>query len=195
MRAGNLNINYMLRLTEKYKKEVIPAMKQKFGYRNTMAVPKIEKVVVNTGYGRQVADKTNDEQKKIVDFILDDLSLICGQRAIKTYAKKAISGFKIREGMPIGAKVSLRGKKMTDFLERLIHLVLPRTRDFKGIPSESVDKQSNLTIAIKEHIVFPEILSEKAKNIFGLEITVVTTAKTQAEALELLKLMGFPIKH
>jgi len=195
MRAGNLNINYMLRLTEKYKKEVIPAMKQKFGYRNIMAVPKIEKVVVNTGYGRQVADKTNDEQKKIVDFILDDLSLICGQRAIKTYAKKAISGFKIREGMPIGAKVSLRGKKMTDFLERLIHLVLPRTRDFKGIPSESVDKQSNLTIAIKEHIVFPEILSEKAKNIFGLEITVVTTAKTQAEALELLKLMGFPIKH
>jgi len=184
----------MLRLQEKYKKEAISAMMEKFGYKSSMAVPKIEKVVINTGYGRQVAGKTNDEQKKIADFILEELGLICGQRAVKTYAKKAISSFKLRQGMPIGAKVNLRGKKMTDFLERLIYLTLPRTRDFKGISSKSIDKQSNLTIAVKEHITFPEILPEKARDIFGLEITVVTTAKNKEEALELFKLLGFPIK-
>jgi len=184
----------MLRLQEKYKKEAISAMMEKFGYKSSMAVPKIEKVVINTGYGRQVAGKTNDEQKKIADFILEELGLICGQRAVKTYAKKAISSFKLRQGMPIGAKVNLRGKKMTDFLERLIYLTLPRTRDFKGISSESIDKQGNLTIAVKEHITFPEILPEKARDIFGLEITVVTTAKNKEEALELFKLLGFPIK-
>ncbi|MDP1538619.1 MAG: 50S ribosomal protein L5 [bacterium] len=184
----------MLTLQEKYKQKVVPAMQEKFGYRNTMAVPKLKKVVVNTGYGREVSGKTNEEQKKIVDSILEDFSLICGQRAVKTYAKKAISSFKIREGMPIGVKVNLRGKKMTDFLERLIHITLPRTRDFNGVPSESIDKQGNLTIAIKEHIAFPEILPEKARNIFGLEITIVTTAKNQEEALELFKLLGFPIK-
>lgn len=182
------------RLTEKYKKEVIPAMKEKFGYKSIMAVPKIEKVIVNSGYGREVVDRTNEEQKKIVDSILENLSLICGQRAVKTYAKKAISSFKIRQGMPIGAKVTLRGKKMTDFLEKIIHLVLPRTRDFKGISPDSVDKQGNLTIGVKEHIVFPEILPEKTRNIFGLEITVVSTAKSRKEALELFKLLGFPIK-
>lgn len=182
-----------MQLQDKYKKEVIPAMMGRFGYKNPMAVPKIEKVVINTGYGRQMADKTNDEQKKIADFILGDLNLICGQRAVKTYAKKAISGFKIRQGMSIGAKVTLRSKKMTDFLERLIHLVLPRVRDFKGISSGSIDKQGNLTIAIKEHIVFPEILPEKVKNIFGLEITIVSTAKNKEEALELFKLLGFPV--
>ena len=184
----------MLRLQEKYKKEAISAMMEKFGYKSSMAVPKIEKVVINTGYGRQVAGKTNDEQKKIADFILEELGLICGQRAVKTYAKKAISSFKLRQGMPIGAKVNLRGKKMTDFLERLIYLTLPRTRDFKGISSESIDKQGNLTIAVKEHITFPEILPEKVRDIFGLEITVVTTAKNKEEALELFKLLGFPIK-
>ena len=192
MRRGNLA--FMMSLAEKYKKEAIPAMKEKFGYKSVMAVPKIEKVVVNSGYGRQVASATNDEQKKIADYVLENLGLICGQKAVKTYAKKAISGFKIRQGMPIGAKASLRGKKMTDFLERLIHLVLPRTRDFKGISADSVDKQGNLTIGVKEHIVFPEILPEKARNIFGLEITVTTTAKSKEEALELFKLLGFPIR-
>jgi len=169
-------------------------MKEKFGYKSVMAVPKIEKVVVNSGYGRQVASGTGEEQKKIADYVLENLSLLCGQKAVKTYAKKAISGFKIRQGMPIGAKVSLRGRKMTDFLERLIHLVLPRTRDFKGISAASVDRQGNLTIGVKEHIVFPEILPEKARNIFGLEITVTTTAKSKEEALELFKLLGFPIQ-
>jgi large subunit ribosomal protein L5 len=186
--------NMITKLSEKYNTEVIPEMMKKFGYKNKMAVPKIEKVVVNTGFGRQIAGKTTEEQKKITDFILEDLSLICGQRAVKTLAKKSIASFKIRQGLPIGAKVTLRGRKMRDFLERLIHLALPRSRDFKGIEPESVDKRGNLTIAIKEHIAFPEILPEKAKNIFGLEITVVTTAKTREEGLELLKLLGFPIK-
>lgn len=191
MWSGDIN---MLRLLDKYKQEVIPQMIEKFGYKNPMAVPKIEKVVVNTGFGRQISGKTNDEQRKIGEFILEDIGIISGQRAVKTCAKKSIAGFKTRKGMPVGAKVTLRGKKMTDFLERLIHLVFPRTRDFQGIEPKSVDKGGNLTIAIKEHITFPEILPEKAKNIFGLEVTVVTTAKTREEGLELLKLLGFPIK-
>lgn len=185
----------MIRLSEKYTKEAIPGMMEKFGYKNRMAVPKIEKVVVNTGYGRQIAGRTNDEQKKIIESFLEDITLICGQKAVKTCAKKAISGFKIRQGMPIGAKVTLRGKRMIDFLERLIYLTFPRTRDFKGIPSQSLDEKGNLTIAVKEHITFPEILPEKVRNIFGLEITVVTTAKSKEEGLELFKLLGFPIKH
>lgn len=184
----------MIRLKDKYTTEVVPKMMEKFSYKNKMAVPKIEKAVVNTGFGRQVVDKTVEEQKKLVNFILEDLSLICGQRAVRTYAKKDIASFKIRKGMPIGAKVTLRRKKMIDFLEKLIHIALPRTRDFQGITSESIDKQGNLTIGIKEHIVFPEILPEKAKNIFDLEITVVTNAKSREEGLELLKLLGFPIK-
>ncbi len=184
----------MQRLIDKYNTEVIPGMMQKFGYKSRMAVPRIEKTVVNTGYGREVAGKSNEEQKKLSDFIAGELGLICGQKAVKTYAKKAISSFKIREGMAIGAKVTLRGKRMRDFIERLIHLVLPRTRDFKGIPINSVDKQGNLTVAIKEHIAFPEIMPEKAKNIFGLEITVVTTAKKKEEALELFRLLGFPMQ-
>ncbi|OGZ18780.1 MAG: 50S ribosomal protein L5 [Candidatus Nealsonbacteria bacterium RBG_13_42_11] len=184
----------MIHLIEKYNTEVIPAMMQKFGYKNKMAVPKIVKVVVNTGFGREVAGKAVEEQKKIAEFIAAELTLICGQRAVKTLSKKSIASFKIREGMALGAKVTLRGKKMVDFLERLIHLVLPRTRDFKGIERKSMDRNGNLNVAVREHIVFPEILPEKAKNIFGLEVTVVTTAKKQEEGLELLKLLGFPIK-
>lgn len=184
----------MFRLQEKYKKEVIPQMIEKFGYKNNMAVPKIEKVVINTGFGRQITEKTSEEQKKFTNFILEELALIGGQKPILTRAKKAISSFKTREGMPLGVKVTLRRKKMTDFLERLIHFVLPRTRDFRGIPAESTDKDGNLTIAIKEHIAFPEILPERAKDIFGLEITIVTTAKNKEEGLELLRLLGFPIK-
>ena len=185
----------MIHLQDKYKKEVIPQMKERFGYGNTMAVPKIEKVVINTGFGRLVSGKTSEEQKKIYRPILEDLATICGQCPILTKAKKSIAGFKIREGMPIGAMVTLRRKMMHDFLERLIHIVLPRSRDFRGIDPKSVDKEGNLTVAIKEHISFPEILPERAKTIFGLELTVVTTAKNREEGLELLKLLGFPIKN
>ena len=183
------------KLKEKYTKEVIPAMMKKFGYKNVMAVPKVEKVVVNTGFGKMIVSKTSDEQKKTFKLIFDDLASICAQKPILTKAKKSISGFKIREGMSIGAKVTLRGRKMYDFLERVIHIALPRFRDFRGIDLKSLDKEGNLTIAIKEHIVFPEVSSEKAKNIFGFEITVVTTAKNREESIELLKLLGFPMKH
>lgn len=184
----------MLRLKEKYKKEVISAMQEKFGYKNKMAVPKIERVVINTGFGRLIADKTSEEQKKTYKAILDDLALICGQRPILTKAKKSIAGFKTREGMFIGAMNTLRGGKMYNFLDRIIHIALPRSRDFQGINEKSFDKKGNLTIAIKEHIIFPEILPEKIKTIFGFEITIVTTAKNREKGIELLKLMGFPIK-
>lgn len=184
----------MSHLLEKYKKEVIPLMMQKFGFKNPMAVPKIEKVVVNTGFGRLVAGKTAEEQRKTQDFILEDLDLICGQKIMLKKAKKSISSFKIREGMIIGAAVTLRKKKMYDFLERLISIALPRSRDFQGIDPKSFDKKGNLTIGIKEHIAFPEVSPEKSKNIFGLEIIVVTNAKNQTEGIELLRAMGFPIK-
>jgi len=184
----------ILHLQEKYKKEVISQMMEKFGYRNEMAVPKIEKVTVNTGFGRLVSGKTSDEQKKIYEAILNDLISISGQRAILTKAKKAVSAFKIRENQLIGVKVTLRGRRMYDFLERLIHITLPRSRDFQGIDEKSFDKQGNLTIGIKEHICFPEISPEQVKNIFGLEVTVVTNARSREEGLELLRLMGFPIK-
>lgn len=185
----------MLRLKEKYTKEAIPAMDGKFSYKNVMAVPKIEKVILNSSFGRLITGKTSEEQKKVVDNILDDLSLIAGQRAVITKAKKAISGFKVRKGMPIGAKITLRKKKMHDFLDRLIHLALPRTRDFRGIDPKSIDKEGDLTIGIKEQISFPEISPEKTRFIFGFEVTIVTSAKKREEGLELLKLLGFPIKE
>ena len=184
----------VIKLKEKYQKEVIPQIMERFGYKNAMAVPSIEKVVVNTGFGRQITGKTGEEQKKIYEGIVNDLSLICGQRPVLTGARKSIAGFKTRKGMPIGARVTLRGGKMYDFLERVIHITLPRSRDFRGINSQSIDQAGNLTIAIKEQIAFPEISPEKTKSIFGFEITVVTTAKNKEEGLELLKLLGFPIK-
>ncbi|MDD5145813.1 MAG: 50S ribosomal protein L5 [Candidatus Pacebacteria bacterium] len=182
------------KLEEKYKKEVIPAMMEKFGYKNPMAVPKIKKAVLNTGFGREVAGKASEEQKKIPAFITEDLAQITGQKPILKKAKKSISSFKIREGLVIGAAVTLRKKMMWDFLERLINITLPRSRDFQGIDSKAFDKNGNLTIGLKEHINFPEVSPEKAKNIFGLEITVVTNAKNKEKGIGLLKLMGFPIK-
>ena len=184
-----------MQLPEKYTKEAIPAMMEKFGLKNTMAVPKIEKVVINAGFGKLISGKTSEEQKKFYQAILDDLSLICGQKPQITVAKKSISGFKVRKGMPVGARVTLRSQRMYDFLERLIHIGLPRSRDFGGISLKSFDRKGNLTIGIKEQIVFPEILPERAKNIFGLEITIVTTAKNKEKGIELLRLLGFPIKQ
>ena len=181
-------------LQEKYKKEIMPAMKEKFGYKNEMAIPKIEKVTVNTGFGRQIVAKTSDERKKFIEGIEEDLALICGQKPVKTEAKKAIASFKVREGMILGCKVTLRGKKMYNFIDRLIHLTLPRTRDFKGIALKSVDQNGNLSLAIKEHIAFPEVLPEKIRNIIGIEVTITTTAKNKEEGLELFKLIGIPFK-
>jgi len=178
----------MIGLKEKYTKEVIPAMRKKFGYKNNLAVPKVVKVVVNTGIGKALKDK------KMQEAIAKDLALITGQKPVSTLARGAISGFKIRKGMKVGLKVTLRGKKMYEFLERLIGTAIPRIRDFRGLPEKSIDKEGNLTVGIKEHIVFPEIAHEDVKTIFGLEVTVVTNAKDRKEAIELFKLLGFPIK-
>ncbi len=184
-----------MKLKDKYQKEVIPAMRERFGYKNPMAVPRIRKVVVNTGFGKLVTEKSIDEQKKAADAILEDLSMICGQRAVLTKARGSISGFKVRKGSSIGAKVTLRGKRMDEFLERLIHVILPRSRDFQGLRSDSLDSQGNLTIGIEEHIFFPEISPEKTRHIFGLEITIGTNAKTKEEGLRLLRLLGFPMRE
>lgn len=194
MRSGNLVFKFMSELTKKYKEKVIPAMMQKFGYKSSMAVPRISKVVINTGFGRAIAGKTTDEQKKFQEAVLQDITLIAGQRANLRNAKKSISSFKIREGQGIGVSCTLRKSRMYDFLERFINVVLPRSRDFQGINSKSMDSKGNLTFGIKEHIAFPEISPEKARSIFGLEVTVGTTARNKEEGLELLKLMGVPIK-
>jgi large subunit ribosomal protein L5 len=183
-----------MRLKEKYNKEVVKAMMEKFGYSSVMAVPRMVKVAVNTGFGRLVVGKTNDEQKKIANAIAEDLSLISGQKTVITFAKKSIATFKTRAGMPMGAMVTLRGEKMFSLLERLINVALPRTRDFRGLEEKSFDGNGNLNIAIREDIVFPEISPEKSKSIFGLEVTVVIKNGKREEKIELCRLLGFPIK-
>ncbi len=184
----------MIKLLEKYNKEVVPSMIKKFGYKNKMAVPKIKKAVVNVGFGKIVATKTKTERDKIGQEFVSDFALMLGQRPVLTNARTSISAFKLRAGMAIGAKATLRKSKMYDFLERLINIALPRTSDFKGLDPKSIDKSGNLTIGIKEHIVFPEMSPEVVKRIFSFEITVVTNAKSKEEAMELFKLYGFPIK-
>ncbi len=184
----------MINLREKHKKEVIPEMMSKFGYKSSMSVPKIEHVTVNIGFGKEIASKGSDEQKKFIESISSDLALICGQKPALTKAKKSISGFKLRKGMPLGLRVTMRKKKMYDFLNRLINIALPRSRDFKGLDLKSFDRMGNFSLGIKEQIIFPEVSAEKLKNIFGFEITVKTTAKNKEEGVALLKGMGFPIK-
>lgn len=177
----------MAYLQEKYNKEAVPAMQAKFGYKNSMAVPKIEKVVINVGVGRFREEKERQDIEKY-------LALITGQKAAPRPARQAIAAFKTRKGLIIGYQVTLRGKRMHDFLSRLINIALPRTRDFQGLDSKAFDQKGNLTIGIKENIVFPEMIGEDYRFLFGLEVTVVTTARTKAEGMELLKLMGFPLK-
>jgi len=177
------------RLQIKYIKEVIPAMKAKFGYKNDLAVPTIKKVLLNTGIGRTARDE------KMHQHISKDLSSITGQIPSLRPARKAISGFKIRAGLPVGLRVTLHGRRMWEFIDRLISLSLPRVRDFRGISSKSFDGKGNVSIGLKEHIVFPEIEAENVKDIFGLEVNVVTSAKTDEEGKELLKLLGFPIRE
>jgi len=184
----------MDKLQNKYKKEVIPAMMKKFGYKNPMAVPKIKKITVNSSFGKEVASKTSGEREKIQNLILQDLALISGQRPKLIKSKKSIAGFKLRQGIEIAAMATLRRTKMWDFLERLIFLSLPRSRDFKGIEQKSIDKKGNLNIGFKEHIIFPEIFTEKEKTIFGLQVSISTNAKNREEGIELFKLLGLPIK-
>ncbi len=168
--------------------KVISILQKELGAKSVLALPKIEKVVVNVGLGRTLKDE------KFLEIALKDLALITGQKPKTTLAKKSIASFKTRKGMIVGAVVTLRGKRMYDFINCLINIALPRTRDFRGINAKSVDRAGNLTIGIKEHIVFPEIKGEEVRNIFGFEITVVVKAKNREEALALYKALGFPMK-
>ncbi|MCX6796519.1 MAG: 50S ribosomal protein L5 [Candidatus Falkowbacteria bacterium] len=177
-----------MRLQAKYKKEIIPKLKKEFNYSNNLAVPKLVKIVVNVGFGRHA------KEKAYIDNVIAGLTGITGQQPIQTKAKKAVSAFKIREGMIIGACVTLRSARMYDFLEKLINITFPRVRDFRGIPEKGVDRQGNLTIGFREHLPFPEIKSDEVENIFGLEICLATNAKNRAEGLELFRFLGIPFK-
>ncbi len=179
---------YVPRLYKKYKEEVVPKMMKEFGYKSVMAVPRIEKVVLNMGIGEAINDP------EYLDKAVEELTLISGQRAVKTYAKKSVSNFKLRKGHPIGCKVTLRGYMLYDFIDRLINIALPRVRDFKGISSSSFDGRGNYSLGIKEQIVFPEIDYDSIKEIHGLDINIVTTAETDEEARALLKFLGFPFR-
>ncbi len=184
----------MKHMRETYQKEVIAGMKKKFGYTNSMAVPRLEKVVLNIGIGKLVGAKTGQDREKTIQAVMEDLAAIAGQKPALTQAKVSIATFKLRKGMASGAKVTLRGKRMEDFLDRVVHIVLPRSRDFRGIDPKSVDPMGNLTLGFKEHIFFPEISPEKVRSSLGLEMTIVTSAKNKEQGLELFTLLGFPFK-
>ena len=177
-----------MKLQEKYKKEIVPKMKEKFGYKNNMAVPKLTKVVINVGFGRQAKEKAH------IDSVITGLTRITGQKPIQTKAKKAISAFKIRDGMIIGACVTLRGARMYDFLDKLINITFPRVRDFRGITDKGIDRRGNMTIGFREHLPFPEIKADEVENIFALEICLATTANSREEGLEFFRLLGIPFK-
>lgn len=178
----------MNRFLEKYRKEALPQIKKEFGYKNDMEAPKIMKVVINSGIGKISKDA------KATEHVINDITLIAGQKPIVTKATKSISAFKVREGMPMGVKVTLRGERMYNFLDKLVGIVLPRIRDFRGLSTESFDQNGNYSIGIKEHIVFPEISSEDIKEIFGLEVNIIIHSKGKNESLALLKALGFPLK-
>ena len=178
----------MARLKDKYKNEVAPAMMQKFNYKNIMQVPKLEKVVVNMGLGEAI------QNVKILDSAAAELSAITGQKAVITKAKKSIASFKLRAGMSVGAKVTLRGERMYEFVDKLLNVALPRVRDFRGVSPKSFDGRGNYSLGIKEQLIFPEIEYDKIDKIRGMDIIFVTTAKTDEEARELLKLMGMPFR-
>jgi len=182
-------MKYIPRLKEKYQKEVVPALQEQFQYDSIMRIPRLKKISINQGVG----DATQD--KKLVDNALQELTLIAGQKAVPTMARKSVSNFKLREGMPIGARVTLRGERMYEFLDRLINVALPRVRDFRGINDKSFDGRGNYSMGITEHIIFPEIDLDKVSKITGMDVTFVTSAETDAEALALLKLLGLPFRN
>jgi large subunit ribosomal protein L5 len=177
------------RLKDRYNSEIIPMLKDKFQYKSVMEVPKILKISINRGIGSAVADK------KQIDVGVDELTQISGQKAVPTIAKISVSNFKLREGMPIGARVTLRGDKMYEFLDRLMSVALPRVRDFRGINDKGFDGRGNYTLGVKEQIIFPEISIDKVNNITGMNITIVTSANTDEEGYELLKAFGMPFKN
>ena len=177
------------RLKDKYVKEIVPALKQRFSYKSVMQVPKIEKICINKGMGVAVTDK------KLVDVALEEISTITGQKSVSTKSKKAISNFKLRENMPIGVRVTLRGDKMYEFMHRLMNIALPRVRDFRGVSGKGFDGRGNYTLGVKEQIIFPEISIDKVNKISGMDITFVTTARTDEESFELLKAFGMPFAN
>ena len=176
----------MSRFAEKYKNEVAPALMQKFGYSSVMQIPKFDKIVINVGCGDA------KDNSKVIDSIINDLTIITGQKAVPTFAKKSVANFKLREGMKIGAKVTLRGEIMYEFMDKLFNFALPRVRDFKGINPNAFDGRGNYALGLKEQLIFPEIEYDKVDKIRGMDIVFVTTAKTDEEAKELLTLMGAP---
>ncbi|OFI06881.1 50S ribosomal protein L5 [Clostridium acetireducens DSM 10703] len=177
------------RLQEKYEKEVVPALMEKFGYKNIMEAPKLEKIVINMGVGEA------KENQKVLEAAVSDLSIITGQKPILTRAKKSVANFKIRENMPIGCKVTLRKSKMYEFADKLMNVALPRVRDFRGISDKSFDGRGNYSLGIKEQLIFPEIEYDKIDKVRGMDIIFVTTAKTDEEARELLRYLGMPFAH
>jgi large subunit ribosomal protein L5 len=177
------------RLKDKYVKEIVPALKERFAYKSIMQVPKIEKICINKGMGIAVTDK------KLIDVALEEITTITGQKSVSTKSKKAISNFKLRENMPIGVRVTLRGDKMYEFLDRLMNIALPRVRDFRGVSGKGFDGRGNYTLGVKEQIIFPEISIDKVNKISGMDITFVTTAKTDEESFELLKAFGMPFAN
>ncbi len=181
-------MKYVARLKTKYTKDVVPALMQQFNYSSVMQVPRLEKICINQGIG----DATGD--KKLVDLAATELSTIAGQKAVATKAKRSVSNFKLREGMPIGVRVTLRGERMYEFLDRLINIAMPRVRDFRGINDKAFDGRGNYTMGITEQIIFPEIDIDKVNKIMGMDITFVTSAQTDAEAFALLKELGMPFK-
>ncbi len=179
----------MARLKDIYNKEVVPALQEKFQFKSIMQVPRVTKICINRGIGAAVADK------KLVDNGVDELTQITGQKAVATIAKKSVSNFKLREGMPIGAKVTLRGERMYEFLDRLLTVALPRVRDFKGINDKGFDGRGNYTLGVKEQIIFPEISIDKIKSISGMDITFVTSAENDEQSYALLKAFGMPFAN
>jgi large subunit ribosomal protein L5 len=182
-------LKYTPRLSDKYTKDVVPALLKKFAYKSVMQAPRLEKICINRGVNGAVNDK------KLVDIAVEELNIITGQKAVPTFSKKDISNFKLRRGMPIGARVTLRGEKMYEFLDRLVSVSLPRVRDFKGVSDKAFDGRGNYTLGVTEQIIFPEIDIDKVSKITGLDITFVTTATTNEEAYELLKELGMPFKN
>jgi len=182
-------MTYVPRLKSKYKEEIVSALKDKFQYNSVMEVPKLQKIAINQGVGAAVTDK------KMIDNAINEMTTITGQKAVSTKSKKDISNFKLRKGMPIGVRVTLRDNKMYEFLDRLMAVALPRIRDFKGINDKGFDGRGNYTLGVTEQIIFPEINIDQINKIMGMDITFVTTANTDAEALELLKQFGLPFKN
>ena len=181
-------MNYQARIKKDYLDRVMNSLSEEFGYKNLMQVPKLSKIVLSRGVGAAVADK------KLVDYAVDELTIIAGQKAVPTLSKKDVASFKLRKGMPIGAKVTLRGNKMYEFLDRLITAALPRVRDFQGVKSDGFDGRGNYNLGIQEQIIFPEIDIDKVNKIAGMDVTFVTTAKTDKEAKSLLTELGMPFK-